>query len=170
MPVRLAFSAGLARTDREFARKAELGQLLRGALRDLSLPSATVNLRLATPAELRRLNRKFAGQDHETDVLAFPATGDRDSGFQLPASEVGFLGDVVISVRTAAAQAELVGEDPPTELRLLAVHGLLHLIGHDHERAETARRMTRATQLLLDGDASRRGIPAPRVPVLQPAE
>jgi probable rRNA maturation factor len=125
---------------------------------------------MSTPAELRRLNRRFAGLDEVTDVLAFPAGESRPgSGFQMPPGQGSLLGDIVISVGTASAQAEELGQDPRGEVRLLAVHGLLHLLGHDHHEAEGAARMTSATRQLLARDAARRGLLPPRVPALLPS-
>jgi probable rRNA maturation factor len=147
------------------AKNAGLDTVLRSALTDLGLTHATVNCRPTTASEVRRLNRLFAGEDHATDVLAFPAQ-QSDDGFQLPETEACLLGDIVISVATASAQAELLGNDPAEELRLLAVHGLLHLLGHDHAERGGADRMTEATQALLDHEASRRGVSAPRAPEL----
>lgn len=72
--------------------------------------------------ELRRLNREFRGKDYATDVLSFPSESPIDS-----------LGDIAISVERAAAQAAEHGHDTPTEIRILLLHGLLHLMGHDHE-------------------------------------
>ncbi|HVB54505.1 MAG TPA: rRNA maturation RNase YbeY [Candidatus Acidoferrales bacterium] len=164
----VVFSRGLSKSDRELAGAAALAELLCGALGDLGLGPANLNCRLATPIEIRRINREFAQSDHVTDVLAFPVAPDEGSGFQLPPSEEGFLGDIVISVRTAATQAELAGDDPQAELQLLAVHGLLHLLGHHHGEQGPADRMTRATALLLGQHAARRGLPEPRVPQLQP--
>ncbi len=71
---------------------------------------------------LRRLNREYRGQDAATDVLSFP--GD---------SSEGALGDVVISVETAARNARGLGRSLAQELDVLALHGLLHVLGHDHE-------------------------------------
>ena len=161
-------SSGLSKADRDLVRAAAVDTVLSGALGDLGLSSASVNCRLTTSFEVRRLNREFAGSDQTTDVLAFPAAASPDSQFLLPPSEEHFLGDIVISVRTAASQAEAAGDDPPAELRLLAVHGLLHLLGHDHRERGPAARMTSATRRLLEGDAFRRGVPAPLVLELQP--
>ena len=84
-------------------------------------------------AELRRLNREFLGHDYPTDVLSFPS-GARD----------GFLGEVAISVDRAREQADDQGHAAEVELRILMLHGVLHLTGMDHEhdggrmrRAET---------------------------------
>jgi probable rRNA maturation factor len=71
---------------------------------------------------IHALNREFRGVDAPTDVLSFPA------------DERGTLGDVVIARGVARRQAHGAGHDFETELRVLALHGLLHLLGHDHER------------------------------------
>jgi len=77
---------------------------------------------IVSDARVRALNRKFRKKDSATDVLSFPA------------DEPGYLGDVVISSGVAARQAHLAGHSLATELRVLALHGLLHLLGYDHER------------------------------------
>ena len=77
---------------------------------------------IVSNARVRALNRKFRRKDKETDVLSFPA------------EEPGYLGDVVISSGVAARQARAAGHSLATELRVLALHGLLHLLGYDHER------------------------------------
>jgi probable rRNA maturation factor len=165
--VQLQSSSRLSRAERELVKAAALDVVLSGALGDLGLSSASLNCRLTTPFEIRRLNRKFAGTDEATDVLAFPAVAaTAGSDFRLPPSAADFIGDIVISVATAAEQAHVAGDDASAELRLLAVHGLLHLLGHDHHQTEPASRMTAATRQLLGQDASRRGVPAPRVPAL----
>jgi probable rRNA maturation factor len=74
---------------------------------------------IAGDAELRRLNREFLGKDYPTDVLAFPAAGPH-------------LGDIAISFARARAQARAFGHDTGQEVRILMLHGLLHLLGMDH--------------------------------------
>jgi len=71
-------------------------------------------------SELRRLNREFRGKDYATDVLSFPG-------------QDGHLGDLAISVMRARAQAREFGHTTEQELRILMLHGVLHLLGHDHE-------------------------------------
>jgi probable rRNA maturation factor len=83
---------------------------------------------------MRALNRQFRGKDKVTDVLSFPA-GQR-----------GFLGDIVIATGVAQRQARDAGHSAQTEFRVLALHGLLHLLGYDHE--EDAGRMARAEMRL----------------------
>ncbi len=126
-----------------------------------------MNCRLTSAREVARLNRAFSGQDASTDVLAFPA-GETAAGFAftLPPGPVPELGDIVISVPDACENAP---GSPVEEVRLLAVHGLLHLLGHDHHGAEEARTMTMETRRLLRLAAGRRGEAAPRVPALVPA-
>ena len=70
-------------------------------------------------ADLRRLNLKFLGKDYATDVLAFPASGPH-------------LGDIAISFARARAQARTFGHTTGQEVRILMLHGLLHLLGMDH--------------------------------------
>jgi probable rRNA maturation factor len=87
---------------------------------------------LAGDRLLRRLNRDYRGKDRPTDVLSFP--GDGVSG----------LGDVVISVETAARNARGLGRPPLEELDVLALHGFLHVLGYDHERDDgTMHRLER---------------------------
>lgn len=92
-------------------------------------------VRLTDDSELRTLNARFLGRDEPTDVLAFPA--------EHPAH----VGDIAISVERARRQ----NSDAVAELRLLAVHGLLHCAGYDHDDAETAAAMTAVTRRLLPG-------------------
>jgi len=96
----------------------------------------TVAVRLAGDDELRRLNRDFAGEDHATDVLSFSGEGEH-------------LGDVAISWPATVRQAARYRHDEKTELALLAVHGLLHLLGWDHETAAERKEMTRLTVAAL---------------------
>jgi probable rRNA maturation factor len=77
---------------------------------------------LAGDRLLRRLNREYRGKDQPTDVLSFPGGG----------GEAG-LGDVVISVETARRNARGLGRTLPQELDVLVLHGLLHVLGYDHE-------------------------------------
>ena len=82
---------------------------------------------LVSDARIRALNRQFRGQDKGTDVLSFPA---RDRAAR---SAAGFLGDIVIASGVAKKQAKAAGHSLNTEIRVLALHGLLHLLGYDHD-------------------------------------
>lgn len=77
---------------------------------------------LVTDAAMRRMNAQYRGADYPTDVLSFPS--------ETP----GILGDIAIARGVAARQARQRGHSEATELRILALHGLLHLLGYDHER------------------------------------
>ncbi len=82
----------------------------------------TVTVAIVSDARVRALNRQYRRKNKATDVLSFPS-GER-----------GYLGDVVIAAGVAARQARDAGHSLATELRVLALHGLLHLLGYDHER------------------------------------
>lgn len=89
----------------------------------------SVTVVLATDAAMRRLNREWRGKDYATDVLSFPAD---DDGPRLR-GQVRHLGDIVIATGVARRQAVEAGHAYGTELKVLALHGLLHLLGYDHE-------------------------------------
>ena len=89
-------------------------------------------LRIVSDRGIRELNRRFRDRDRPTDVLAFPADPlPRELAVR---EEIGYLGDLVVSADTAARQAEAAGSDLEAEIRTLAVHGFLHLLGYDHEQ------------------------------------
>jgi len=98
--------------------------------------TATIAVRLTDDADLRRLNHDFAGHDAVTDVLSF-------AGSDL------HLGDLAISWPMVVRQAQEFGESEETELGLLSVHGLLHLLGWDHGSAAERKEMTRITRAAL---------------------
>jgi rRNA maturation RNase YbeY len=101
---------------------------------------STVAVRLTSDRELRRLNRDYAGEDSVTDVLSFAGSG-------------AHIGDLAISWPTAVSQAEAFGHEPETELALLCVHGLLHLLGWDHATAAERKEMNRITRAALKRSA-----------------
>ena len=105
-------------------------------------PGAELSVALIDDIEMRELNRNYRGKDQATDVLAFPMN-EEDGGETL-------LGDVVISLDTAIRQARNRGVDPASEVRVLLVHGLLHLLGYDHEVSPAeARRMFRKQRAMV---------------------
>jgi probable rRNA maturation factor len=83
-----------------------------------------VSLALVSDRTIRRLNRAYGGKDAATDVLSFPASG--------PSVGVPFLGDIVIATGVARRQARQAGHSLADEVKTLALHGLLHLLGYDH--------------------------------------
>ncbi len=98
---------------------------------------------LTDDAHIRELNRSFLGVDAPTDVLSFPAN-ERD-----PRSGRIYLGDVLLSVQRVLEQSRLAGHPPQAEAQLLIVHGVLHLLGHDHAEAEEKQRMWEAQGEIL---------------------
>ena len=87
-----------------------------------------VSIAIVSDTQVRRLNRRFRGVNKPTDVLSFPGSEPR---VRSPESRV--LGDIVIARGVARRQAREAGHSELTEWRVLALHGLLHLIGYDHE-------------------------------------
>jgi probable rRNA maturation factor len=110
--------------DRQRKRRIALPRLRRvvaGAARALEV-GGEVALVLTGDRAVRSLNARYRGKDKPTDVLSFPG----------PGGEAG-LGDIVISVDTAARNAKEYGRTLPQELDILALHGFLHVLGYDHE-------------------------------------
>ncbi|MEW5938816.1 MAG: rRNA maturation RNase YbeY, partial [Chloroflexota bacterium] len=89
---------------------------------------------LADDARLRELNRDYLGIDAPTDVLSFPAS-EPD-----PETGAAYLGDILLSVPRARKQAETAGHALADEAQLLVVHGVLHLLGHDHGNAREKKK------------------------------
>lgn len=92
----------------------------------------TVRLAIVPDRQVRTLNRRYRRRDYPTDVLSFPA----DPADVRPRSARPHLGDIVIARGVARRQARSAGHTEATELRVLALHGLLHLLGYDHDRDE----------------------------------
>lgn len=111
-------------------------------------PRMGVSVRIAGDALVRRLNREYRGEDAPTDVLSF-ALFDDPHDFVLPPGGVLQLGEVVLSLPTARRQAREAGRPLLTEVAHLLVHGLLHLLGYDHESEEEERRMRAREEGLL---------------------
>jgi probable rRNA maturation factor len=95
-----------------------------------------VSIAVVSDARIRELNRAYRRKDYATDVLSFPNTSPHLFFPVSPASSVveSFLGDIVIARGVASRQAHDARHSEQTELRVLALHGLLHLLGYDHER------------------------------------
>lgn len=91
-------------------------------------PDSALTILLTGDAALRDLNEQYRGENRSTDVLSFPAGPAPEDVAALAA----YLGDIAISVETAAAQAAEKGHTTAAEVQLLTVHGVLHLLGHDH--------------------------------------
>jgi probable rRNA maturation factor len=108
----------------------------------LELSSTELSIVLSDDLFIRDLNRQYRDMDKPTDVLSFPMN---ENGIAFPS---GMLGDVVISVETAARQANERGCKPIDEVTALLIHGILHLTGHDHHTPEEQDRMNAETARL----------------------
>ncbi len=102
------------------------------------IAAAEISLLLTDDAAIQELNRDYRGKDAPTDVLSFPMNEGEDA--LLPEEGNLLLGDIVISLEKAAAQAELYGHSLERETVFLFIHGLLHLLGYDHERGIEAEK------------------------------
>ena len=133
------------------------GRLDRAALRRLAvrvlraegvLPPTEVGLVVTGDETLRDLNRRYLDLDEPTDVLSF---GLEPAAFVAPPDGVRRLGEVILSYPMAERQAQEAGHSVQEEAAHLVVHGLLHLLGHDHAGSEDERRMRARERLLLAG-------------------
>ncbi|MFA5076292.1 MAG: rRNA maturation RNase YbeY [Patescibacteria group bacterium] len=126
----------------------QIDRLLKILAKDLSITNRwVVSLAIVGSAEMRRLNSIYRHQDKVTDVLSFDATS-RD--FILPAAESDYLGEVIICYPQLVQQARAVGHLANQEFNILLLHGILHLLGYDHEKSEQrARRMQNLEKSVL---------------------
>ena len=108
-------------------------------------PPATLTLLLTDDAHIHQLNRDYLSHNKPTDVLSFPAGDPMPGMAELPV----YLGDIIISAPYAGRQAQAAGHSLAAELQLLAVHGTLHLLGHDHAEPEQKGQMWRAQTAVL---------------------
>ena len=158
-----------ARALGQFAARAQRAAGVRGE----------VDVLVTSSAALRRLNRRFRGKDQATDVLSFPSDNGKIhhggaetrrnsfSKFSVPPCLRGgccAAGDIAISAEVAARNARRLGHSAADELKILILHGLLHLAGYDHETdsGEMARKETRLRRLL--------GLPAALIERTTPAD
>ena len=114
-------------------------------------PTAAMSLVITGQDEIRQLNAVHLGEDEPTDVLAFPLQPDEDEedGFILPPDGAVHLGEVIISYPQAEIQAGERGHPVQRELAVLLVHGVLHLLGYDHDTPEREARMKAREAALL---------------------
>jgi probable rRNA maturation factor len=133
--------------------RAFVGRLRRA----LRLRGHDFNVCLVDDHQMRRLNAAYRGRPHSTDVLSF-SWSDRGRGANGRGLR-GFLGDIVISAEAARRNARREGQSTANELRWLMLHGLLHLLGYDHDTDQgemTARELALREQLRIAG------VPSPK--------
>ena len=114
---------------------------VRALLQALGRPEAGLSILLTTDGRIRTLNRRWRSVDHATDVLSFPADDPPGSG--------PHLGDLAVSLDIASRRARRAGHSLGDEVDRYLVHGILHLVGHDHHRPGEAREMARLEDQLL---------------------
>jgi probable rRNA maturation factor len=139
--------------DAAFEERVGVEPLRRAALAAVRHEKVTAPAELTvvvtSDARVRRLNRTYRGLDRTTDVLAFG--GSAGGTLVVPAGAVPYIGDVIISLPRAAAQAKDAGHSLEAELQLLTVHGVLHLLDHDHAEPQDKAAMWSAQTEILRG-------------------
>ena len=130
-----------------FMDEVDVTQLERAALATLNhqgtSPEASLSIIITDDTQLQQLNLKYLKVDAPTDVLSFPA------GFTDPDTNTVYLGDILISYPQAQIQAAAAGHPVEAELKILVVHAVLHLLGHDHlEAADKADMWVAQGQIL----------------------
>lgn len=109
------------------------------------IDNPTLTLVITDDTTMQQYNRDYRGVDAPTDVLSFENVVDQE----FPGLEDNYLGDIVIAYPTAEKQAQHKGHQTSQELALLAVHGALHLLGYDHDTAESKDQMWQAQREVL---------------------
>jgi len=127
---------------------ADLGRAIAATLLAEDRPDGEVSLLVTDDEVVAAYNREYRGAEGPTDVLSFAAQ-EPTPGFVTAPEMANYLGDIVISIDRARDQAEAAGGTLTQELQLLTVHGVLHLLGHDHaEPAEKAAMWTAQAAIL----------------------
>jgi len=142
--------------------RADVVRRVRAMLSALQLTEVEVSIVLTGDDQIQNLNRLYRRKNRPTDVLAFAQRegehGDRAGGL---------LGDVVVSVPTARRQAKAAARDLVSELTMLLAHGVLHLLGWDHETPAKDRRMRAETQRLCEAADRAPRVRRPRKPTVK---
>ncbi len=122
-------------------KEAWLNKIVEQTLGAVGVKSAGVSIAIVGDQEMKKLNKEWRGKNCVTDVLSF------DYKFQVPSSKFQVDGEIIISYPQAARQARERGERVNDEIKMLLIHGALHLAGYDHEKSEKeARRMREMEQ------------------------
>jgi probable rRNA maturation factor len=114
--------------------KKDLRRILNYVASELDEKKTSVGIHLVSKDEIHKLNLETREIDKPTDVLSYPMGEEMDKSY--------YLGDIFINADLISAQAEEINSDTLTELKFLFMHGLLHLIGHDHKTEEDEEKMT----------------------------
>ena len=103
---------------------------------------------LTDDSKIQKLNRDYLGIDAPTDVLSFPAS-EIDGSEIDPETGARYIGDILISLPYAAKSAQIAGHPVEAEVQLLVVHGVLHLLGHDHAKVKEKAKMWKAQREIV---------------------
>ena len=121
-----------------------------------------IDATLVSDAEMTELNARYRDKNRPTDVLSFAQSEESDeienddfTDFAFGASDELMWGDLVIAVETAQRQAQERAHDAATEVRFLAIHGTLHLLGYDHQNSTQRRTMWRAQEKIFEPDTKK---------------
>ncbi|MBN2125943.1 MAG: rRNA maturation RNase YbeY [Deltaproteobacteria bacterium] len=118
---------------------------MKKVLEDLGCHDRELSIVLTDDESIAELNRQYLGRQGPTNVLAFPMSGGPP-----PRPRTGMMGDIVVSVDRAIAESDETGETPEEALFRLLIHGVLHLLGFDHEKSiEESQRMEEEQGRLL---------------------
>ncbi len=130
----------------------EIGRRARAMLDALQMHEAELSLVLTNDEQIHKLNATYRKKDRPTDVLAFAQREAAHEG-----ANAALLGDVIVSVPTARRQAAEAKRDVLAEVTMLVAHGLLHLLGWDHDTDARDRKMRDKTEILCAAASKSRG-------------
>ena len=125
----------------------EIEKLLKYALEYKKLENVEFNIIFVDNETIRNINKEYRNIDRETDVISFALEDNEDIKFEFGR----LLGDIYISIPKMKEQAKEYGHSEQRELSFLIIHGLLHLLGYDHETYEEEEVMFKEQELILDG-------------------
>jgi len=125
----------------------EIEKLLKYALEYKKLENVEFNIIFVDNETIRNINKEYRNIDRETDVISFALEDNEDMKFEFGR----LLGDIYISIPKMKEQAKEYGHSEKRELSFLVIHGLLHLLGYDHETYEEEEVMFKEQELILDG-------------------
>ena len=111
----------------------DLQRFFARAMNEVRLPPEAASVCLVTNAQISKWNRAYRGESKPTDVLSFPADASAPSARKRVTAADGYLGDIAIAPAVARRNARLYGRSFRHEMRVLILHGILHLMGYDHE-------------------------------------
>ncbi len=123
-----------------------LKKVIKTTLKHEKVKNATFSLIFVDEEEIKRINKEYRGIDKVTDVISFAL---EDSG-DLITSKIRVLGDIYICIPRMLSQAQDYGHSLKRELAFLTVHGLLHLLGYDHQTKEEEEKMFALQELILN--------------------